>query len=207
MLVGAAALAATPDTPAQLYRWVDEKGKVHYSDTVPPQANDAARAKLRPDGIVLERAERAPSAEERRAAAERAEAMAKERAEQDARARLDRAMVDRYRSLADFDVFAERSRQMADLELTSLVAREPTVTSRIRALLAGAGPRPDSKEMVELRALQIEAETLAQTLTARIEARQRLETSLREDRARLATLLAQRASETAATPARPASGK
>ncbi|MCX8099354.1 MAG: DUF4124 domain-containing protein, partial [Casimicrobiaceae bacterium] len=87
LIASALAVAAQ----AQLYRWVDEQGRVQYSDTLPPQATDRARAKLRPDGIVLEKVERAPTAEEKRAQALREEQLARERAAREARERLDRA--------------------------------------------------------------------------------------------------------------------
>ena len=55
---------------AQLYKWVDENGKVQYSDTVPPAAVDRARKELRSDGTVKNETQRAANAEERRLAAQ-----------------------------------------------------------------------------------------------------------------------------------------
>ncbi len=178
---------------AQLYRWVDQNGKVHYSDTLPPEAVDRPRAKLRQDGIVVERIERGLSPEERRAQAARAEQEAKERAAQEARARLDQALLDRYTSLEEFDRFRERSIQNADDELRALAAREPALTAKIRSLLAGQGPKPGSPAMNELRNAQIEAQALAELIGRRLQAREQQVRALQEERERLARLLAERA--------------
>ncbi|MFN3629644.1 MAG: DUF4124 domain-containing protein [Casimicrobiaceae bacterium] len=183
---------------AQLYRWVDENGKVHYSDIVPPAANERPRAKLRPDGIVLERADRAPSAEERRALAARAGEIAKERAAAEARARQDRALLDRYESMAEFDRVAERRLQEADDQLKALTAREPGLTQRIRTLL-GQNPRPESKEYLELQALAVDAQMLSDQIVARLAAREALLRTIGEERARLATLLAEQEGRTASS--------
>ena len=186
------------DAAAQLYRWVDENGRVHYSDTVPPAANERPRAKMRPDGIVIERADRALSAEERRALAARAEETAKERAAAEARARQDRALLDRYTSIAEFDRVAERRLQEADEQLKALAAREPGLTGRIRALLA-MNLRPGSKEFFELQGLASDAQMLSEQLVARLVARESLARSIADERARLAALLAEQGSRTAAS--------
>ncbi|MCS6995618.1 MAG: DUF4124 domain-containing protein [Casimicrobiaceae bacterium] len=199
MIASALAVAAQ----AQLYRWVDEQGRVQYSDTLPPQATDRARAKLRPDGIVLEKVERAPTAEEKRAQALREEQLARERAAREARERLDRALLDRYASIAEFDRAAERTLKDLDDILVALASREPTLTARIRQLLAGGGPKPGSKEMFELRLLQTEAENLSKMLTARIAAREQQALTLREERERLARLLAEKAGRPTAEARRP----
>lgn len=197
-------LVAT-DAAAQLYRWVDENGKVHYSDTVPPSANERPRAKIRPDGIIVERADRALSAEERRALAARAEETAKERAAAEARARQDRALLDRYTSIAEFDRVADRRLQDADEQLKSLAAREPGLTGRIRALLA-MNLRPGSKEFFELQGLASDAQMLSEQLVARLVARESLARSIADERVRLATLLAEQGNRTAASAAGSAPG-
>jgi len=55
---------------AKLYKWVDEDGKVHYSDKVPPEYNDQARQELNKTGVVKDSVDRALTAEEKKAKAE-----------------------------------------------------------------------------------------------------------------------------------------
>lgn len=55
---------------AKLYKWVDEDGKVHYSDKVPPEYNDKARQELNQAGVVKGSVDRALTPEEKKAKAE-----------------------------------------------------------------------------------------------------------------------------------------
>ncbi len=50
---------------AKLYKWVDEDGRVQYSDQVPPDQIDQAREELNKVGVVKERVDRALTPEER----------------------------------------------------------------------------------------------------------------------------------------------
>lgn len=49
---------------SQLYRWVDDDGKVHFSDRLPPEASDKARTELSDEGIPVREVERAKTREE-----------------------------------------------------------------------------------------------------------------------------------------------
>jgi hypothetical protein len=57
-LILAAALAAgccmTPAGAAEVYRWVDENGEVHYSESLPPDYKDRGHDVLNRDGLVIE---------------------------------------------------------------------------------------------------------------------------------------------------------
>ena len=48
-------LGAATATHAELYRWMDESGKVHYSDKIPAQHKHRGHAKLNPQGIVFDK--------------------------------------------------------------------------------------------------------------------------------------------------------
>jgi len=49
---------------AKLYKWVDESGKVHYSDKVPPKHTKQARQELNQNGIIVKSKGRAKTNEE-----------------------------------------------------------------------------------------------------------------------------------------------
>ncbi len=55
---------------AKLYKWVDEDGKVHYSDKVPPDQIKNAREELNQHGVVKDKVDRALTDEERAARAD-----------------------------------------------------------------------------------------------------------------------------------------
>ncbi|MEO7253081.1 MAG: DUF4124 domain-containing protein [Casimicrobium sp.] len=124
---------------AQLYKWVDENGKVQYSDTVPPNAVDRARKELRNDGTIKRETQRAASAEERRLAALKAVEDAKLKLVQDERDRKDKALLSTYTDLADFDRVRNRALAIMDAEYQRLIERE-TLLKKVIALPPGAPP-------------------------------------------------------------------
>ena len=63
---------------AKLYKWVDEDGKVHYSDKMPPDQIKHAHEKLNEHGVVKEKVDRDLTPEEKQA---KREAKARELAE------------------------------------------------------------------------------------------------------------------------------
>ena len=50
----ACAIVFTPLQARDLYRWVDEDGNVHYSETLPPESSTRPHDKLSNEGIVVE---------------------------------------------------------------------------------------------------------------------------------------------------------
>jgi len=58
-------LALTFSGQAKLYKWVDEDGKVHYSDKMPPDQIKNAHQELSEHGVVKEKVARALTDEER----------------------------------------------------------------------------------------------------------------------------------------------
>lgn len=49
----------------KLYRWTDAQGKVHYTDTLPPEALQQGRTEYSRKGSLLNQVQRAPTAEEK----------------------------------------------------------------------------------------------------------------------------------------------
>lgn len=92
--------AASADGNRKIHRWVDEEGRVHFGDVVPPSQAKQGRQELNERGLTVREVERAKTkeeiAEERRLAEIKAvqERIARERAAQ------DRILLDTYSSLA-----------------------------------------------------------------------------------------------------------
>ena len=107
----AAFLFAAGAARAATYKWVDEKGVVHYSDKMPPEAVDKANVELNKQGIPINRTDKALTPEQRRANEQEAErARAAARAAEEI-ARRDRALVASYTSEAEIDLARNRSLQ------------------------------------------------------------------------------------------------
>ncbi len=63
-------MLVTLPSAAKLYKWVDENGRVHYSDKVPPDQIKNAHEKLSDHGVVKEKVARELTDEEKLAQAE-----------------------------------------------------------------------------------------------------------------------------------------
>jgi hypothetical protein len=94
---------------AATYKWVDEKGVIHYTDKLPPEEVNKANVELNKQGVPVKSTDPAPTAEQRRAKAledERQKQLAKEQAEL---ARKDRALLSSYTSESEIDLARNRS--------------------------------------------------------------------------------------------------
>ncbi|MDT8409301.1 MAG: DUF4124 domain-containing protein [Wenzhouxiangellaceae bacterium] len=61
----------SPVLAQNIYKWVDDNGEVHYSQTLPPERVESEHDRLTGEGLVAERVQRAPSQQERLELAER----------------------------------------------------------------------------------------------------------------------------------------
>jgi uncharacterized protein (DUF342 family) len=93
-------LAGTADAQ-KLYRWVDAEGKVHYTDSLPPEAVDSAREELNQQGMAVNRVERALTDEERAALADERAKQAEMAALQAEKEKMDAVLIGSYPSEVD----------------------------------------------------------------------------------------------------------
>ena len=78
LLIGAVSLAA--DAADRLrYKWRDEAGNLHYSDSVPPEATRLGYEVVNQQGVVIRRVERAKTEAELAAAKATADKLADEK--------------------------------------------------------------------------------------------------------------------------------
>ena len=111
LLAVALLLAGSGGARAAMYKWVDEKGVVHYTDQMPPEAVDKASVELNKQGVPIKKTDKAQTQEQRAALEQEAE-RARERARaQEEIARRDRALVSSYTSEAEIDLARNRSLQ------------------------------------------------------------------------------------------------
>ncbi|MFC3195638.1 DUF4124 domain-containing protein [Marinicella sediminis] len=85
---------------AKMYKWVDENGKVHYSDRVPPDQVKHARQELSAQGVVKEEVDRALTPEER--AARAAEIKQQKELEEQKRLEVERLEAERKQLLRSY---------------------------------------------------------------------------------------------------------
>ena len=130
-LVAAAALLASPGSArAALYKWVDEKGVVHYTDTLPPEAVDKARIELNKQGVEVKKTDKALTPEQRRASEQDAQRQKDLARQQEEIARRDRALLSSYTSEAEIDLARKRSLQTIDNVVQSTLAYSDQLNKR-----------------------------------------------------------------------------
>lgn len=102
-------LALGPAQAQKLYKWVDDKGVVHYSERLPAEAAGKAAAQLNGQGTVVKRQAAAPTAAE--VAAHDAELVReRETAQlQKEKMRRNQALLDTYAGEQDIDSARERA--------------------------------------------------------------------------------------------------
>lgn len=146
-------LALAPQAGAgeskKLYRWVDEKGQVHFGDKLPPQDAKQGRETLNRQGLVTGAVPREPTAEE----LEQQRAAQAAREESARRAVLDNTLLLSYTSVAELQ--AAREERISTIDGRAVLARKAVADNEkvLEDLRARAGDKPPPPELAK----QIEA--------------------------------------------------
>ena len=177
LLAAAAVLAGTSPARAAMYKWVDERGVVHYTDKMPPEAVDKASVELNPQGIPVKKTEKALTVEQRRATAEDEERQRRAAKQQEEVARRDRALLSSYTSEAEIDLARNRSLQ--------------TINSVISSTQAFSEQLDKRKADAEAKKVEFKGKPVIATLDRELE-------SIDAELARQADLIAQKKRETTA---------
>jgi len=115
---------------AATYKWVDEKGVVHYTDHVPPEAVNKGNAELNKQGVTVKKTDPAPTPEQRRA---KEEEDARQRAlvrQQEEAAKRDRALLSSYTTEGEIDLARNRSLRTIESAVQSSKAYTDQLTRR-----------------------------------------------------------------------------
>lgn len=105
------------DSAAQtVYKWVDENGEVHYSQTLPPEQVESAHERLEADGRIVESVSRALTEEERMALAERLQLEQSIAERERIRAQQDRLFLAAYPTEEDVRELARSQSEVLEAE-------------------------------------------------------------------------------------------
>jgi len=104
-----------------LYRWVDEDGNVHYSDSVPPQQIEGEHTILNQDGVRVKSVPRAKTPEELQKEQEIERMRAQQQELLDRQQELDQALLRTFRS--EDDIVMARDGKIAAVEVKIDVIR------------------------------------------------------------------------------------
>lgn len=129
-LVLVCACALAPALHAATYKWVDEKGVVHYTDKIPPEAVNKANVQLDKQGVPVKKTEPALTPQQVKAKAdedERQKQLAKEREIVD---RRDRALLATYTMESEIDLARRRALSTIEQQIQSSTAYSTQLAKR-----------------------------------------------------------------------------
>ena len=168
---------------AAMYKWVDDKGVVHYTDTVPPDAVNKGSVQISPQGVPMKKVDPAITPEQRKAREaeqERQRDAAKQQAET---ARRDRALLDSYTTENDIDLAKSRAVKTLQTAVQSAQSYSTQLTKRKAALLerkAALGAKPVPADL-ERELATVDAELRRQSDIIAQKNRQLVEVAARYD--------------------------
>ena len=135
----ALALAAALAVPgvsavADTYKILDEKGRVQYTDRVPPDAINRGMVELNKQGMAKKVTEPTPTPEQRRLLEQKAEREKLAQKEAERQRAVDNALLQSYTSEADIDVAKRRNLALVGAAIISAEARIKALERRATAL-------------------------------------------------------------------------
>ncbi|MBU1689318.1 MAG: DUF4124 domain-containing protein [Gammaproteobacteria bacterium] len=140
-------LASFPAVAGKLYSWVDEHGKTHYGNTVPPQYAQQGNTELDKKGSVIKKTDAALTPEQRKAKEEELAQQKEEDKKKLEQQRRDKALLNTYTTEKEIDLVRDRNLQQGGLQLQSMELRAKQVQPRLdqarkRAVELAAKKRP-----------------------------------------------------------------
>jgi hypothetical protein len=135
MLTATLALATSgASAAAKLYKWVDEKGQIHYSQNMPPEYKDKSSTELDKSGRVLKRNEPAPPPETVKLDEEGIERKRLEEKRLYEQRRRDTALINTYTTEAEIDLARDRNLTLPTQAIKGIEPRLKSAWSRLEAL-------------------------------------------------------------------------
>ncbi|MFM9887608.1 MAG: DUF4124 domain-containing protein [Burkholderiales bacterium] len=207
-LLGAALMASALPVAAQVYRYVDPSGKVHYTER--PPAENAGRAidKLSKQGVVVKRTPAAQTAEQRAAT----EDERKKTAEEDVAGRVEQRRIQAILSAYSSEREIESARASALGPVSEVIEQTEGAIATLDKRLADLKPEMDAlgakplpgKLRNAVKTIESERGALAQLLEAKRTEEKAINARFEEDRRRYVEgsreIAARRANRTAVPP-------
>ena len=122
LLLAAGLVAATPAS-AETYKWVDEKGRVQYTDRLPAEAVNRGMVELNKQGMTKKVTEPALTPEQRKAQEEKLEQQRQAERTFAEKRRQDNALLSSYTSENDIDLARRRNLALVGASILSAETR------------------------------------------------------------------------------------
>jgi len=167
------AMALTAHAGETLYKWVDENGKVQYSDKPPMQQNKRGMTELNKQGMPIRQTEGILTPEQQAARnAELAKLREEERKALEAR-RRDNALVNSFSKTSEIDAIRDRNLEQLQANIQSDRLRLEAATKRVNSFqtqidkLTKAKKKVPNDLMTDLTERQAEVTKINASIAAR----------------------------------------
>lgn len=124
-------LTSFPVAAGKMYKWVDEHGKTHYGNAIPPQYAQQGSAELDKKGAVVKKTDAALTPEQRKAREEELAQKKEEEKEKLEQKRRDKALLNTYTTEKEIDLVRDRNLQQGELQLQSMELRAKQIQPRL----------------------------------------------------------------------------
>ncbi len=143
VVAGLIMTALSQPSHAEIYKWRDANGVLHYGNTLPAQDSGAAITTLDNHGMVIKQTAAAPTAKERAAQAAQAAAEAKQNAAKIEQQRQDTSLINTYTSPAEIDLARNHNLELTQLVITGIQSRlDLLLETRARLVKQTGGEAP-----------------------------------------------------------------
>ncbi|MCL4316040.1 MAG: DUF4124 domain-containing protein [Gammaproteobacteria bacterium] len=162
-----------PAHAGKLYKWVDEKGQVHYGDSIPPEYAEQGRSELNKQGITVRKTDAAKTPEQLAEEERQRQLKAEEQKRAAEQAAYDRTLMRTYSS--EDDILRSRDQKLAALDMTisitqgnlNMVTRQLAELNKRADGLQGAGKPLPEKLQKDIAALQTQQKQYQDFIQAR----------------------------------------
>jgi len=129
--VGPGMALAAPQPPTEVYKWVDDKGVIHYGDSVPPEYSQRERVLLNRQGVEIGRIEAGKSG---------AQLLEQQRTEEQNRQRIqhDQFLLSTYGSTKDIEALRDQRLAQIDGQIKAASLYIDSLGTRLAALVERA---------------------------------------------------------------------
>ena len=134
LFVAACLLGFSGASLAGLFRWVDDNGKVHYSDSVPPHMSQGGHTELDKNGNRIKKVAAARSEEEIEEEMWLAELEGKLESKQEQQRKKDLLLLTSYQNVAEFDAYYAQHLNKLSAERTQLEALQGNLRTELDIL-------------------------------------------------------------------------
>lgn len=124
---------------AEIYKWKDAQGVIHYSNTLPPQAAGIATTEMDKNGLVTGQTAAAPTAQQRLSDAATQARLVKEKQAKIEQNRHDMALLNTYSAPAEIDLARDRNLVQTKLVIDGTNSRLTPLLAKQAGLLKQAG--------------------------------------------------------------------